>query len=132
MKKDDICVLKRSVATNYGAGVACGPFGYDAVDVEIVVLDNGQKVYLHGGWCSECPDEFDFNVTAESVYDIYARLSDCSIEEETELIATLDRILEAAESDEFLKDVDVMERYSEQYKEIERTILCEVYEEEGE
>ena len=126
MKKDNICVLKKRVTANYGAGVACGPFGFDTVDVEVVVLDNEKKVYLHGCWCSECPDDIEFNVTAESIYDLDVCLFDCNDEKADELLVIRKRILENAETDAFLKNAVETERYKDQYEEIKKTIAYEI------
>ena len=121
----NITVLKKRVTANYGAGVACGPFGFDTVDVEIVVQDNGKKVYLHGCWCSEAPD-IEFNVTAESVYDLYVRLFDCNDDKANDLLEIRKRILENAETDAFLKNAVETERYKDQYEEIKKTIAYEI------
>lgn len=130
MKKENlnnIIELKRRMTTNsFGAGVACGPMGYDAVDAEIIVLDNGNKVYLHGEWVSENPDGFLLEATTESIFNLNEQLNDCSDDEFDKLIADRERIRENAMTVEYWANVDVKERYKMQYAEILKILANEM------
>ena len=53
-------------------GVACGAMGITAVNAEIVVEADGQKVYLLGQW-EDMSGEFGFEATKESLYDILVK-----------------------------------------------------------
>ena len=73
-------------------GIACGPVGITAVDAEIVVDDNGEKVFLHAQWVCEAGDEILFEATRESIYEVYEKLNTADGDEFEALIEERDRI----------------------------------------
>lgn len=84
--------ISRRIMNNADEGMACGPVGITAIDAEIVVEDEGRKVYLHAQWIDEIGDEISYEATTESAYDIYEKLNHCSDDEFDDLIAMRDQI----------------------------------------
>lgn len=68
-------IVSRKSMYHEDYGMACGPIGITAIDAEIVVDDNGQKVYLHAQWVDEAADIILYEATSESVYDVYKKLN---------------------------------------------------------
>ena len=102
----------------YEEGFACGPISRAVVETEIVVEDNGEKVYLHGQWIDAVADEILFEATKESIYDVYLKLNDADDELFDTLIAERDRI----EADK----IDDDSRYEPFYEELKRMIIKEL------
>lgn len=73
--------------------------GIDSADAEIVIEDDGQKVFLHAQWVSEASDEVIFETTYESTYDIYEKFFEPGCDADA-LCNERDRVVEAGMSDE--------------------------------
>lgn len=118
MNNTTIKEIERRVNYSVEDGIACGPVSIAAVDAEIVVCDNGERIYLHGQWIDEVPDEVLLEATKESVYDVYMKLNCADYEHFDELIAERDRI-----------DADKIEddsRYESIYEELKKMIAKEL------
>ena len=86
----------------------CGISGIDSSDAEIVVEDNGRQVFFHAQWVSEVPDEFLFETTYESTYDLYEKMFEQGYNTDA-LSAERDRIVAAG-----MKESESAEKYPEQ------------------
>lgn len=81
------------------SGVACGPMGVTAVNAEITLEVDGQKVYLLGQW-QDITGEFGFEATKESLYDILVKDYPSGSAEEKFSFSELDRIRAGAIKDD--------------------------------
>ena len=86
----------------------CGISGIDSADAEIVVEDNGRQVFLHAQWVSEVPEEFLFETTYESTYDLYEKMFEPGCDADA-LCAERDRIVAAG-----MKESESAVKYPEQ------------------
>ena len=110
--------ISRRAMSNCSGGTACGPCEVYAVDAEIVVEDECRPVYLHAQWVDAASDTIHFEATTESTYDVYEKLNNCSNEEFDGLIAERDAINEKCDITSVLGDINLYERYGEQYDEL--------------
>lgn len=113
--------ISRRVMTNQSAGMACGPMFIYAVDAEIVVEDEGRKVYLHAQWVDQASDMILFEATTESVYDCEAKLN--SLFDEggdafEDAICERDQLQQDTDITKVFGPVDINERYAEQYQQL--------------
>ena len=67
--------LSRRVMINTDGGA----LGMTACDSEIVVDDDGKTVYIHAEWVDAAPEQFDIDVTDESIYDLAEQLNGMSV-----------------------------------------------------
>lgn len=75
-------------------GIACGPASITAIDAEIVVDVDGQRIYLHGQWVDAAGDDILFEANTESVYDAYEKFYNAADDDDDEqkALAECDRI----------------------------------------
>ena len=83
--------ISRQSMYHVDEGMACGPVGITAIDAEIVVDDNGEKVYLSAQWVDAVSDEIRYLATKESTYAVYEKINNKEGDFET-LIEERDRI----------------------------------------
>ena len=91
-------------------GMACGPVSMATADAEIVIDNNGDKVYLHGQWIDELGDEIFYEATKESTYDIYEKFNKKEGDDD-ELLAEYDRVANNA-----IQNVEIYNCYFEEIK----------------
>lgn len=77
----------------------CGISGIDSVDAEIVVENEGKRVFLHAQWVSEAADDIIFETTYESAYDIYEKMFDPAVDVQA-LCDERDRVVAAGMTEE--------------------------------
>ncbi|MDO4651001.1 MAG: hypothetical protein Q4B26_20375 [Eubacteriales bacterium] len=121
--------IRRSVQSNEREGMACGPVSTYAVDAEIVVEDEGKEIFLHAQYVAEA-DAVLFEAHTQSIYDVYKEFNNMNWDDNEAFdaaIAKRDKIdKEARISD----DVNIEERYAEQYQQLLQMIE-ETVEEDG-
>lgn len=74
MQTKNINELNHQVAITENFGQACGPLAMTAIDAEIEIEENGEKLYLSAQWIDVCEDELLFKVTKESLFNLYTDL----------------------------------------------------------
>ena len=112
-----IIEVSKRVLYHEDDGLACGPSGMIAIDTEIVLNVDDQRVFLHGQWISETGSIY-FEATSESIYDAYVAIYNAKDEKGwEEAISERDRI-ELGK----LKNDSQFEKY---YNEMELMIAAE-------
>ncbi len=113
--------ISRRVKSNSSEGVACGPVSIYAIDAEIVVEDEGKEIFLHAQYVSESPDIL-FEAHTKSIYDVYMELNKIDASD-NEAFNTAIAKRDALDAEERVSDdLDIYERYADQYRELRRMI----------
>lgn len=112
-------IVRRRSMYHEEDGMACGPTGITAIDAELVVDDNGRKIYLHAQWVDEVPDTIVYEATFESTYDVCKKLNSGKGSFD-DLIAERDRITAAGIEDDA--------RFEPYYARLKQMILAKMEE----
>ncbi len=78
--------ISRRVQMTEDEGIACGPASTVSLEAEIVIDDNGKKVYLHGQWVDAAPEDTLYEAHTVSMFDMYIRMTHAEDDEELEAL----------------------------------------------
>ncbi|MBQ2905301.1 MAG: hypothetical protein IJE54_01775 [Peptococcaceae bacterium] len=71
MQTRNIKELNRQVAITENFGMVCGPCAMTAIDAEIEIEENDEKLYLFAQWVYACDEELVLKITKESLFPLY-------------------------------------------------------------
>ena len=91
------------------------------IDAEVVVLDKGEKVFLHGRWSSAAAKKLDIDVTKDSVYELYEKLNEGN-NNNKELLDGINRI-----KGHGLDGETATQRYAEQLEHLSNMVASEMF-----
>ena len=106
--------ISRRSMFNVEEGMACGPVGVAAADAEIVIEEDGQRIYLHAQWADVADEEIMCEATRESTYDVYEKINRGEGDFD-ELIAERDRIQQGTIEDDA--------RFAPLYEELKEMVI---------
>ena len=112
--------VSRRVRFSEDTGMSCGAFDESAVDAELVLEDQGRRVFLCGQWTDQMPDRIRMEAVPESLYEISEQM-DSRGSDWGDLAARRERILKSR-----IDDPAAAERYAPYFEELRRMIVSEL------
>ena len=69
-------IISRDIRYSEDTGLTCGAFDESAIDAEIVLEDEGKRIFLYAQWTDQMPDSILMEAALESLYGISQRMGD--------------------------------------------------------
>ena len=117
-----IRIIGRNIQYSEDTGLACGAFDESAIDAELVLEDEGKRIFLYAQWTDQMPDCIRMEATSESLYEISRQMGNRDADWEL-LAAERNRIRKGR-----LDEAAVAERYSPYFEELKRMVAIKMKE----
>ena len=115
-----IRIISRDIRYSEDTGLTCGAFDESAIDAELVLDDEGRRVFLYAQWSDQMPESIRMEAVSESLYEISRQMEDRDADWEF-LAAERNRIRESR-----VNDAAAAERYAPYYEELKRMVTSEM------
>ncbi len=115
-------IISRDIRYSEDTGLTCGAFDESAIDAEIVLEDEGKRIFLYAQWTDQMPDSIRMEAAPESLYGISERMGNRDADWES-LAAERNRIRKNRPDDSA-----VAERYAPYFDELKRMVVSKMRE----
>ena len=113
-------IISRDIRYSEDTGLTCGAFDESAIDAEIVLEDEGKRIFLYAQWTDQMPDCIRMEAAPESLYRISRRMEDRDADWES-LAAERSRIRE-----DRLENAAAEKLYAPYFGELKQMVISEM------